>query len=34
MEEKSDNELEELQESTIKKKLLNSARDGTDVAIN
>jgi vacuolar-type H+-ATPase subunit I/STV1 len=34
MEEKSDNELDELQESTIKKKLLSSARDGIDAVIN
>jgi hypothetical protein len=34
MEEESDNELDELQESTIKKKHLSSARDGIDVAIN
>jgi hypothetical protein len=31
MEEESDNEL---QESTVKKKLLSSARDGTDAVIN
>jgi hypothetical protein len=34
MEEESDNELDELQESTIKKKLLGSARDGIDAVIN
>jgi hypothetical protein len=34
MEEESDNELDELQESTIKQKLLGSARDGTDAVIN
>jgi hypothetical protein len=34
MEEESDNELDELQESTIKKKLLSSARHGIDAAIN
>jgi hypothetical protein len=34
MEEESDNELDELQESTIKKKLLSSTRDGTDAVIN
>jgi hypothetical protein len=34
MEEESDTELDELQESTIKKKLLSSARDGTDAGIN
>jgi hypothetical protein len=31
---KSDNELDELQESAIKKKLLSSKRDGTDAVIN
>jgi hypothetical protein len=34
MEEESDNELNELKEFTIKKKLLSSARDGTDAVIN
>jgi hypothetical protein len=34
MEEESDNELDELQESTIKKKLLSSARDGINAVIN
>jgi hypothetical protein len=34
VEEKSDNELDELQESTIKKKLLSSARDGIDAVIS
>jgi hypothetical protein len=34
MEEESDNELEELQESTIKKKLLSSTRDDIDAVIN
>jgi hypothetical protein len=34
MEEGSDNELGELQESTIKKKLLSSAREGIDAIIN
>jgi hypothetical protein len=34
MEQESDNELDELQESTIKKKLLSSARDGIDAVIN
>jgi hypothetical protein len=35
MEEDSDNELNELQESTFKKKLLlSSARDGFDAVIN
>jgi hypothetical protein len=34
MEDESDNELDELQESTIKKKLLSSTRDGTDAVIN
>jgi hypothetical protein len=34
MEEESDNDLDELQESTIKKKLLSSARDGFDAVIN
>jgi hypothetical protein len=34
MEEESDNELDEPQESTIKKKLLSSTRDGTDAVIN
>ena len=34
MEEGSDNELDEPQESTIKKKLLSSVRDGIDAVIN
>jgi hypothetical protein len=34
MEEDANNELDELQESTIKKKLLNFARDGIDAVIN
>jgi hypothetical protein len=34
MEEESDNELDELQESTIKKELLSSARDSIDAVIN
>jgi hypothetical protein len=34
MEEESDNELDELQGSTIKKKLLSFARDSTDAVIN
>ena len=34
MEEESGNELDELQESTIKNKLLSSARNGIDTAIN
>jgi hypothetical protein len=34
MEEVSDDELVELQESTIKKKLLSSARDGIGAVIN
>jgi hypothetical protein len=34
MEEESDNELDELQESTIKKKLLSFARDGIDAVIS
>jgi hypothetical protein len=34
MEEESDNELDELQESTIEKKLLSSTRDGIDAVIN
>jgi hypothetical protein len=34
MEEESANELDELQEYTIKKKLLSSARDGVDAVIN
>jgi hypothetical protein len=34
MEEESDNELDELQESTIKKKLLSSTRDGIGPVIN
>jgi hypothetical protein len=34
MEEESDNELDKLQESTIKKKLFSSARDGIDAVIN
>jgi hypothetical protein len=34
MEEESDNKLDDLQESTIKKKLLSSARDDTDTVIN
>lgn len=34
MEEESDNELDELQESAIKKKLLSSAKDGIDAVIN
>jgi hypothetical protein len=34
MEVKSDNELDELQEYTNKKKLLNSAKDGIDAVIN
>jgi hypothetical protein len=34
MEEGSDNVLDEPQESTIKKKLLSSARDGIDAVIN
>jgi hypothetical protein len=34
VEEESDNELDELQEFTIKKKLLNSARDGIDAVFN
>jgi hypothetical protein len=33
MEDESDNKLDELQESTIKKKLLSSATDGTDAVI-
>jgi hypothetical protein len=33
MEEESDNELDGLQESTIKKKLLSSSRDGIDAVI-
>jgi hypothetical protein len=32
--EESDNELDELQDSTIKKKLLSSAKDGIDTVIN
>jgi hypothetical protein len=34
MEEESDNELDELHESTIKKKLLSSTKDGIDAVIN
>jgi hypothetical protein len=34
MEEGSDNELNELQEHTIKKKLLSCIRDGTGEVIN
>jgi hypothetical protein len=34
MEGESDNELDELQETTIKKKLLIFARDGIDAVIN
>jgi hypothetical protein len=34
MEEESDNKVCELQESTTKKKLLSSARDGIDAVIN
>jgi hypothetical protein len=34
MEEGSDNELDEPQESTIKKKLFSVTRDGTDAVIN
>jgi hypothetical protein len=34
MEEESDKELDELQESAIKQKLLGSSRDGTDAVIN
>jgi hypothetical protein len=34
IEEESYNELDELQESIIKKKLLSSSRDGTDALIN
>jgi hypothetical protein len=34
MEDESDNELNELQESIIKKKLLSSTRGGTDSVIN
>jgi hypothetical protein len=34
MEEELENELDKLQESTNKKKLLSSARDGTDAVIN
>jgi hypothetical protein len=34
MEEESDNELDEIQESTIKEKLTSSARDGIDAVIN
>jgi hypothetical protein len=34
MEEESDNEQDELQESTVKKKLLSSTGDGTDAVFN
>jgi hypothetical protein len=34
MKEGPDNELDELQYSTIKKKLLSSSRDGNDAVIN
>jgi hypothetical protein len=34
IEKESDNELDELQESTIKKKLLSAARDGIDAVIS
>jgi hypothetical protein len=34
MEEESDNELDELQKSSIKKKRLSSPRDGIDAVIN
>jgi hypothetical protein len=34
MEEESENELDELQESTIEKKLLCSAKHGIDAVIN
>jgi hypothetical protein len=34
MEKESDNELDELQKSTSKKKILSSARDGVDAVIN
>jgi cobalamin biosynthesis protein CbiD len=34
IEEESDNKVDELQESTIKKKLLSSGRDGTDAVTN
>jgi hypothetical protein len=34
MEEESDNELDELQEPTIKKKLLSSSKDGIHAVIN